>query len=48
MTNFVDQNKDVAMAVRRGANVSHSKYANIFALIVTKELEIMLIVETVK
>jgi len=48
MTVFVDQDRDVAMAVRRVANVLHSMYANIFALIVTKELEIMHIVETVK
>ena len=48
MTVFVDQDRDVAMAVKRGANVLHSMYANIFALIVTKELEIMHIVETVK
>ena len=48
MTIFVDQNRDVAMAVRKGANVLHSMYGNIFALIVTKELEIMHIVETAK
>ena len=48
MTVFVDQDRDVAMAVKRGANVLHSKYAIFFALIVTKGLEIMLIVETVK
>ena len=49
MTNFVDQNKDVAMAVRRGANVSQQgQLANFFALIVTKEVEILLIVVTVK
>ena len=48
MTSFVVQHKDVAMAVRRVANVSHSMYANFFVLIVTKEVEILRIVETVK